>query len=185
MPLPGVVLEHGETVNGKIRSRGIPAFTHFQRRYASGGPPMGFTAFGRDLAKGSRSEFDHWEAAPPTPPLAAGSVWGSFYGKLQNLAHTITLAVRNDAAGAGKDFIRPQTIRTEISSRRCLLLRYCSGREQIRLNRDQGDPDCQHCLQSCTDQGTILVPRTTRNFASQSGCAGHAGAVTSFPSTCA
>ncbi len=32
-------------------------------------------------------------------------------------------------------------------------------------------------------QGLILVPRTSRNILSQFGCAGHAGAVTRFPST--
>ena len=32
-------------------------------------------------------------------------------------------------------------------------------------------------------QGSILVPKTCKNFASQSGWAGHAGALTRFPST--
>jgi|GEM_PF-3354062 len=38
----------------------------------------------------------------------------------------------------GREVIRPQTIRTEISSRR-LAAALLFGREQIRLNRDRGD----------------------------------------------
>lgn len=52
--------------------------------------------------------------------------------------HTITVAARNDAAGPEDPFIRPQTIRTEISSRR-LAAALLFGRKQIRLNRDHGD----------------------------------------------
>jgi len=33
--------------------------------------------------------------------------------------------------------------------------------------------------------GSIFVPKTSRNFASHVGCAGHAGAVTNFPSATA
>ena len=67
-----------------------------------------------------------WEAAPPTLPLAAGQCGGSFNRKLQNLAHTITLALRNDAAGAGRTLLDLRQSGRK-SAHEGLLLRYCSG----------------------------------------------------------
>ena len=82
-------------------------------------------------------------APTPSSPLGAGSAcqrcrWA--LGAPANVAAGLRLAAGGGGtAGRGwKDFIRPRTTRTVISSRR-LATALLFGREQIRLNRDHGD----------------------------------------------
>ena len=67
-----------------------------------------------------------WEVARPTPPFAAAQCGGSLYGKLQNFVHTITVAARNDAAGAGRTLLDLRQSGRK-STHEGSLLRYCSG----------------------------------------------------------